>query len=296
MSTEPTRVDFESEGGVTVAAYEWTPTGPPRAIVQVVHGVGEYALRYRPLVADLLDAGYVVVSHDHRGHGNTATSEAEFGVLGDNGWQQLELDIGRVGERARRRHPGLPLAVTAHSLGSFASQQWLLDHSGDVEAVVLTGTAVIDLLEPAMDLEAPMDLSGFNAPFQPARTDFDWLSRDEAQVDAYVADPWCGFGLDVAGGKEMFVSARQLADPARVASMRPDLPVYVVVGEQDPVNGGLALVNELVSRYEKAGLADVTLRVWPGARHEVFNETNRDEVVADVLRWLDRHLPTGSQD
>ena len=284
--TSPVRVDFVSAGGVKIAAYRWDPEGPARAIAQLVHGVGEYALRYTPLADALVRQGYVVYAHDHRGHGATAASEAELGVLGEGGWAELVADIGRMGGQAKDSHPGLALGLIAHSLGSFAAQQYLLDHSADVSAVVLSGTAVIDLLEPMMDLDAPMDLSGFNAPFQPPRTDFDWLSRDEAQVDAYIADPLCGFGLDMAGGKAMFVAARQLADPDRVAGMRTDLPVYVVVGEQDPVNGGMALVNELVRRYRAAGLTDVTLVSYPRARHEVFNETNRDEVVAGVIAWL----------
>jgi alpha-beta hydrolase superfamily lysophospholipase len=289
MAAEPVRVDYESAGGVTIVAYRWDPPGAPRAIAQIAHGVGEYARRYQPLVDDLLAAGYVVYSHDHRGHGATAGSAEQAGILGADGWGELVADIGRTGQLATDAHPGLPLLLIAHSLGSFAAQQFLLDHSDDVSAVVLSGTAVIDLLEPAMDLEAPMDLSGFNAPFAPARTDFDWLSRDEAQVDKYIADPWCGFGLDVPGGKAMFAGARALADPARVAGMRKDLPVYIVVGEADPVNGGGALVDELVRRYEAAGLTDVTFVSWPGARHEVFNESNRDEVVAGVLAWLDRY-------
>jgi alpha-beta hydrolase superfamily lysophospholipase len=291
MANEPARVDFESSGGQLVAAYRWAPEGQPRAIAQITHGVGEYALRYQPLVDQLLAAGYVVYSHDHRGHGSTASSPEAYGVLGDDGWSELVADIGRTGSLARAAHPGLPLALIAHSLGSFATQQWLLDHSEDVTAVVLSGTAVIDLLEPAMNLDEPMDLSAFNAPFAPARTEFDWLSRDDAQVDAYIADPQCGFGLDIAGGKAMFAGARRVADAGQVARMRKDLPVYVVVGDTDPVNGGLALVDELIRRYEHAGLEDVTLVTYPQARHEVFNETNRAEVVAGVLAWLDRVLP-----
>lgn len=290
MSTEAKRVDYESAGGVTVAAYRWDPEGEPRGIAQVVHGVGEHVQRYLPLVEDLLAAGFAVYGHDHRGHGNTAKSEAEFGLLGEDGWDELVADIGRTGEVAKAAYPGLPLVLIAHSLGSFAAQQWLLDHSDDVAAVVLSGTAALDLLEPAMDLEAPMDLSAFNAPFAPARTDFDWLSRDDAQVDQYVADAWCGFGLDVPGGRALFAGARRMTDPAQVAQMRKDLPVYVVVGDMDPVNGGLALVTELVKRYEEAGLEDVTLVTYPGARHEVFNETNRDEVVAGMIAWLERVL------
>jgi alpha-beta hydrolase superfamily lysophospholipase len=142
-------------------------------------------------------------------------------------------------------------------------------------------------MEPAVDLDAPMELSAFNAAFEPARTDFDWLSRDEAQVDAYVADPLCGFSLDSAAGKALFVGARRLADPANVARMRHDLPVYVVVGDQDPVNGGLALVHVLVGRYQEAGLTDVTLQVWPEGRHEVFNEINRDAVLDAMIGWID---------
>lgn len=289
MSTEPTRVDFAS-GNTTIAAYRWDPEGEPKAVAQIVHGVGEHAQRYQPVVDALLGAGYVVYGHDHRGHGNTAETEAGFGILGEDGWGELVRDIGRMREVASAAHAGLPYGLVAHSLGSFAAQQYLLDGSADFDAVVLSGTAVIDLLEPAMDLDSPMDLSAFNAPFQPPRTEFDWLSRDEVEVDKYIADPWCGFGLDIPGGKAMFADARQLADPKRVSSMRSDLPVHLTVGEHDPVNGALALVNALVDRYRAAGLDDVTLTVWPEARHEVFNETNRDEVLGDLIEWLDSRL------
>jgi alpha-beta hydrolase superfamily lysophospholipase len=290
MTIEPKRVDFTSAGDATIAAYRWDPAGPPRAIAQIVHGVGEHARRYQPLAEELAARGYVVYAHDHRGHGATLAAGDTPGAIGTGGWAELVADIGRMGAHARKAHPSLELGLIAHSLGSFATQQFLLDHSEDVDAVVLSGTAVIDLLEPAMDLDAPMDLSVFNTAFQPQRTDFDWLSRDDDQVDRYLSDPLCGFGLDIAGGKAMFMAARQLADPARVAAMRRDLPVYITVGELDPVNGSLALVDALVERYQKAGLTDVTLKVYEGARHEVFNETNRDEVVDDVLTWLDGKL------
>ncbi|MDT4901333.1 MAG: hypothetical protein QOJ78_2263 [Pseudonocardiales bacterium] len=290
MSDEPIRVDFASAGGEVVAAYRWDPPGEPRAIAQITHGVGEHARRYSPLAELLNQHGFVVYAHDHRGHGATAKSEDELGVLGETGWGELVADIGRMGQRAREAHPTLPLALIAHSLGSFATQQYLLEHSADVDAVVLSGTASIDLLEPAMDLDAAMDLSMFNAAFQPARTEFDWLSRDDDQVDRYIADPYCGFGLDIPGGKAMFVGARALADPARMAKMRGDLPVYIVVGDMDPVNGQLALVNVLVERYRAAGLGDVTLHAYADARHEVFNETNRDEVFRDVAAWLEKTL------
>jgi alpha-beta hydrolase superfamily lysophospholipase len=184
----------------------------------------------------------------------------------------------------------VPVVLFGHSMGSFAAQQYLLDHSGRIAGLALSGTAAIDLLEPALDLDAPIDLSAFNAPFV-HRTGYEWLSRDDAQVDAYVADVRCGFGLDVEGGKAMFARAREVADPDRLAGIRKDLPIHIMVGELDPVNGQLALVNALVERLQTAGLTDVTLTVWSDARHEIFNETNRDEVEADLLAWLDRVVP-----
>lgn len=291
MGDQPARVDFPSAGGVTIAAYRWDPDSEPRAAVQLTHGMGEHALRYADLAHALNDQGYVVYAQDHRGHGRTAGSVETLGQVGAQGWVEIVNDIERLRLRVREEHPTVPLVLIGHSMGSFAVQQYLLDHSTDVEAAVLTGTAAIDLLEPALDLAAPMDLSMFNAPFAPARTDYDWLSRDEAQVDRYVADPYCGFGLDVDGGKQMFLSARQVADQSRLAGQRKDLPVYIAVGELDPVNGQLALVHALVGRYQQAGLTDVTMRVYPGARHEVFNETNRAEVVADLIAWLSQKVP-----
>lgn len=293
MSGEPVRVDFPSAGGVTVAAYRWDPDGEPLAAAQITHGMGEHALRYADLAQALTARGYVVYAQDHRGHGRTADSVETLGQVGAQGWVEIVNDIDRLRQRVRSAHPGIPLVLIGHSMGSFAVQQYLLDHSADVQAAVLTGTAAIDLLEPALDLDAPIDLSMFNAPFAPARTDYDWLSRDEEQVDRYVADPYCGFGLDLEGGRQMFVSAREVADEARLAGMRKDLPVYIAVGENDPVNGQLALVRALVGRYQQAGLDDVTLTIYPGARHEIFNETNRGEVVADLLAWLSEKVPTG---
>ncbi len=285
MSTEPTRVDFPSND-ITVAAYRWDPASEPIAIAQITHGMGEHALRYAPLAAALNDLGYVVYAQDHRGHGQTATSPEQLGAIGAAGWTELVEDIDRLRQVARAAYPSLPLVLIGHSMGSFAVQQYLLDHSTDVDAAVLTGTAVLDLLEAALDLDQPLDLAMFNAPFAPARTDYDWLSRDEAQVDRYLADPNCGFGLDTAGGKQMFVAARRMAQADAVSAMRKDLPLYIAVGQLDPVNGQLALVQALVERYTSAGLDDVTLTIYDGARHEIFNEINHDEVVADLTNWL----------
>lgn len=278
---------FPSADGTQIAAYRWDAAGDPVAAVQITHGMGEHARRYDHVARVLNAHGYVVYAQDHRGHGASADPDA-LGDMGPGGWAALVGDIGRLSAQIRAEHPGAPLILLGHSMGSFAVQQYLLDHSDDVDAVVLTGTAAIDLLEPVLDLDQPLDLAMFNAPFQPARTDYDWLSRDEAVVDAYVADPHCGFGIDTDSAKAMFAGARRLADPAQVAAVRSSLPVYIAAGESDPVNGGLTLLSPLTDRLRAAGLTDVTVRTYPQARHEILNETNRDEVIAELVEWADK--------
>jgi alpha-beta hydrolase superfamily lysophospholipase len=276
--------------GAKVAAYRWEPAGAARGAVQIVHGLGEHVRRYEHLATTLAGAGFLVQGHDTRGHGATIADGAEPGVIGAEGWRASIDDIGVLVGRLRTDVPGVPVVLLGHSMGSFAVQQYIAEHSDDVDVVVLSGTAAADLM-PALDSDVPLDLSGFNAPFEPARTGYEWLTRDEAQVDAYVADPLCGFGYDVAGAKAVYAGALAAADPQRVAGIRHDLPVYIVVGEVDPVGDELASVRTLVDRYRNAGLTDVELKVYPGARHEVFNETNRDEVERDLVRWLDRVVP-----
>jgi alpha-beta hydrolase superfamily lysophospholipase len=281
----PSTFTYPSEDGAPITAYRWDPPGQPRAVVQITHGMGEHARRYEHVAQALNDAGYVVYAQDHRGHGASVISEP--GHLGDGGWPALVDDIGGLSARIRDSGPGLPLVLLGHSMGSFAVQQYLLRHSWEVDATVLTGTAVIDLLEPALDLTGPLDLAMFNAPFAPARTDYDWLSRDEAIVDAYVADPLCGFGIDSGSTRQMFEGARALADPDQLAQIRPDLPVYIAAGELDPVNGGLTLLTPLADRLKQAGLTDVTVVTYPDARHEILNETNRAEIIGALIGWLD---------
>ena len=278
---------YPSADGTEIAAYRWEPPGEPQAAVQITHGMGEHAQRYAHVAKAFTDAGYVVYAQDHRGHGASAHA-GDLGDLGNGGWAGLVDDIGLLSERIRAEHPGIPLILLGHSMGSFAVQQYLLDHSADVDGVVLTGTAVIDLLEPALDLDQELDLTMFNAAFQPARTDYDWLSRDESVVDAYVADPLCGFGIDTQSAKDMFTGARRLADPDQVAALRSDLPVYIAVGEADPVNGGLTLLHPLVDRLREAGVTDVTVMTYPEARHEILNETNNGEVIGGLLTWTER--------
>ncbi|MEK2491871.1 alpha/beta hydrolase [Kitasatospora purpeofusca] len=277
---------FPSADGIEIHVRAWLPTATPaRAVVQIAHGMGEHGGRYAALAEELAGRGHAVYVNDHRGHGLSRHSRK--GCLGADGWNLLVDDTARLSRLARERHPGLPLVLLGHSLGSFAAQQHLLDHPGLADAAVLSGTAAVDhlLADLAVAGSGVALLDALNLPFRPARTPADWLTRDEAVVDAYLADPLCGFSLDAAGLADLAFEARRLGDPRGV---RTGLPVYVCVGDQDPVNAGLALSDVVVDRYRNAGLTDVTYRIYPGARHELLNETNRAEVLTDLLAWLDR--------
>jgi alpha-beta hydrolase superfamily lysophospholipase len=286
MDETTLRFTSEAGDGAEITAYRWSgDDGDPRAIVVVAHGMGEHAGRYRRLADALVGAGYVVYAPDHRGHGRTAGSPEAHGDLGASGWDALVGDLGTLAALARAEHPGVPLVAFGHSMGSFALQQYLLDHSHDVDAAVLSGTTALDVVAPGIDATREVDLSAFNLAFAPARTDYDWLSRDEAEVDAYVDDPDCGFGLDPAATAGMLHGAAATAD---VSSVRADLPIYLMSGEADPLAAGGPLVELVADRYREAGVRDVTVVLYPQARHEILNETNRDEVTADLLAWLDR--------
>jgi alpha-beta hydrolase superfamily lysophospholipase len=271
----------------SIVGYRWSGAGTPKAIVQIAHGMGEHAARYARLAEALVGAGYVVYANDHRGHGRTSGPD-RYGDLGPAGWDGLVADLARVSAVARTEHPGIPLVLLGHSMGSFALQQYLLAHSTDVDAAVLSGTSAADVVVSGLDTSQPADLSAFNAPFEPGRTGYEWLSRDEDEVDRYVADPGCGFSVDVQGMGQMVSGVSAAADRARLAKIRDDLPIYLFSGTDDPLAGGGALIELVGDRYREAGVRDVTVQLYEGGRHETLNETNRDEVTADLLAWLDR--------
>ena len=273
--------------GTRLIGQRWSAADPARAAVVLAHGMGEHSLRYDRLGRALAAAGIDLLAVDQRGHGRTAAmAGAPLGALGPAGWDGLVADFALVVRSTRKERPDIPIVALGHSMGSWVVQQFLLTHSAEVAAAVLSGTAALELVLAGVDPSRELDLTAFNAPF-PDRTGYEWLSRDDAEVDQYVAEPMCGFGLDPDGVRGMAEAASRLVD---TSTLRPGLPLYVLVGGDDPVNGGGAALDPLLDRYRAAG-ADVTLRRYEGGRHEMFNETNRDEVVADLIGWLDAVLP-----
>lgn len=267
-----------------LVSYEWD-VADPRAVVQVAHGLAEHSVRYDRFARALNDAGYSVRATDHRGHGaSIAGTPGDFGAAG---FEALIADVAAYGASVR---DDLPLFLFAHSMGSFAAQSVILSHSEQYAGVVLSGSTALDLLAAGMAQAAePVGLEAFNAGFE-HRTGYEWLSRDEAEVDRYVADPLCGFDLPDETVPALFGAAGTLADPTALAGIRSDLPLLLVSGSDDPLAGGGQLVEVLGQRYRDAGLVDVTVKLYDGARHEILNEINRDQITADVLAWLDAHL------
>jgi alpha-beta hydrolase superfamily lysophospholipase len=283
--------DLVAEDGAHLAAFRSRPLSRPRAVIQIAHGMAEHAARYARLTRALTDAGYTVYAADHRGHGGSAIVHG-LGDFGPRGFAGVVTDMISLGLVARTENPGAPFILLGHSMGSFAAQVFILKQPGSVDALILSGTAASDkLIESILASGAGTGLESFNKAFEPARTTFDWLSRDPNEVDAYVADPLCGFELTPQSVQSVFeLTAGATTDP-RLSQVRKEMPVLVLSGEVDPVVGpGQGFAEALVNRYGAAGLT-VDHRVSPGGRHELFNDICRDETTGDLIAWLDRRFP-----
>ncbi|MDN5790311.1 MAG: alpha/beta hydrolase [Micrococcales bacterium] len=294
----PTESSFESPSdGTRIVTQTWSGDTHPVGVVQIAHGLAEHSLRYGRLAAALVAAGYRVHASDHRGHGKSIPAQGRPGDFGEAGFAGLVADVSAFSARIAADEPGLPLYLIAHSMGSIAAQEVILEHSVRYAGVVLSGSTAVDVLganlasEPA-GADEPSGLEAFNAGFE-HRTGYEWLSRDEAEVDLYVADPLCGFDLPDDALTQMFAQAARLADPTALAAIRPDLPLLLVSGQADPLSGDGQLIELLAQRYREAGLTDVRVQVYPEARHEIFNETNREAITADVIAWIDAHRAAG---
>jgi alpha-beta hydrolase superfamily lysophospholipase len=212
-------------------------------------------------------------------------STTHFGDFGEGGFDLLVEDMIRLSRIAKEENPGEPFILLGHSMGSFAAQQYVLDHSREIDGLVLSGSGALDGLV-RLARSAPAGSNILNAPFEPARTPFDWLSRDSAVVDAFINDRLCFAQLQPAANESFFAASSQLADPARLRQIRSDLPIYLFSGIEDPVGQQLEGVRVLIERYHKAGIYDISNDFYPGGRHEMPNEINRSEVRARLLGWI----------
>jgi alpha-beta hydrolase superfamily lysophospholipase len=293
---------FDAKDGARVSARRWLPEGRPRAIVQIAHGLAEHSARYARLAAALNAAGYAAYASDHRGHG-PKTAAADLGHFADEGgWGKVVGDLWTMNRLIAQEQPGVPIIFLGHSLGSFLGQEFVAEHSDALAGAVYSGSSgkppaiatVGRLIARAERLRlgkrgksqliAQMWFGAFNKPFEPVRTAFDWLSRDDKEVDAYIADPYCGFPFSTQLAIDVLDALPGILAPERLARIRKDLPIYVFSGERDPVG---ANIQGLIDALKSAGFAKLNVRIYPGARHETLNENNREEVTRDLIAWLD---------
>ncbi len=270
--------------GVTIHYYAWK-AAKPTGVIQLTHGLGEHALRYEKLAHELVQAGYSVYADDHRGHGRTGMQQYDgdakrLGRLGPGGMRATIAAIRQFTTLVREENPGIPLVAIGQSWGSLMLQIVINTHSKDYDGVVLTGTAYRTLT----DMNSG-DLNKLHKHL--GTTGNEWLSRDAAVHTAFSDDPLNFY----AAASKLFGlvdGARLLGRPAR--NLEHDLPLLIMIGSEDSL-GGERSIEKLAHDYvERSKLSDVRAIVYPGARHEVFNETNRDEVVADLIEWLDSHF------
>lgn len=298
------------DGQHQIFARQWLPqSGKPRAVVQIIHGVSEYIDRYAPVARFLNSHGFAVVGNDHLGHGRTALGPEEYGFFRDkNGWCTVAGDVRRLRVLIRQKYPQLPYFILGHSMGSFLARTYLIEWPGTVTGAILSGTgqeppALITLgwhmantvcrtsgPHTHSKLVEQLSFGAYNKQFSPARTHADWISRDEAVVDAYVADPLCSF-LPTAGMfRDMMEGLQYIARKCNLKKMDPDTPVLFISGDKDPVGQNGKGVTKVAAFFRQAGTKDLTVHLYPGARHEILNELNREEVFGDILTWLEAHL------
>ena len=274
---EPQSTSFTDPGGERVYLYRWSPLAAPKGLVHLAHGMGEHARRYDRVAEALVGAGYEVWADDHRASGRTGAEGAGLGNLGPGGMEGALESLHAAVVHTAAAGAGLPLHLVGHSWGSFLAQRLADRWGAELTGLVLSGSTL--LAGEYVNLGDP------NERFEPAATPYDWLSRDRVEVEKYIADPWCGFEVAFDLG-ELLALAGPPAD-----TVPPSLPIYVINGTEDAVGGFNGGGAALAEAYEELGVRDVTYRGYDGGRHELFNETNRDEVLADLVAWLDAHTP-----
>jgi len=277
----------------------------PKGIVQISHGMAEWAYRYNAFAKTLNQAGYIVYANDQRGHGLTAPRKEDIGYIpGNDGFAYMVEDMAELNDFIRKQHPHLPIVLFGHSMGSFLSQRFIQLYGSNIDGLILSGSngkqgpiinVGIMLAYIEMKLKGKkyrsqllnkLTFGGYNKAFAPNRTNFDWLSRDERQVDLYIEDPYCG-GIFTASFFHDFLRGLKLITKKKnLKSIPKDLPVFIFSGSMDPVGFFGKGVENLVNMYRSIGMTNIFYKIYPGGRHEMLNELNKDEVIEDIITWL----------
>ena len=277
--------------------------GAVKGVVQIAHGMAEHSSRYARFAMELCKMGYAVFVNDHLGHGKSVASKEDLGYFGEDGPNNLVEDMYKLTQIAKQQYPHVPFFLFGHSMGSFLSRKYTAKYGHALDGVIYCGTSgpnpavsvAIALTNYILKSEGAHHRSTFidslafgtyNKKTE-KRTKFDWLSRDEKEVDKYIEDEYCGFLFTANGFKTLFSLLKEISDKAWYNAVPEELSILLISGDKDPVGTYGKGVNEVFKQLRKTGHANVLLKLYPEARHELLNELNREEVTADVLRWLD---------
>ena len=299
-----------ADGKTRIHAVEWRPEGPVRAVLQISHGVSEYILRYEPLAEYLTDQGLAVAGHDHLGHGESVAPGSPRMYFGPKGsWLWVAADVATRRDLAKERFPGAPCFLLGHSMGSFLARTDLILRPGETGGAILMGTGQMapplvaagraiaaeeaarigeDQVSPLVEKLA---FGTYNRVFAPNRTSCDWLSRNEENVDRYLADPQCGGTPTIGLFREMLWGIHFISQPKNLRRMDRNTPILFLSGEQDPVGDLGAGVRRACAGFRTAGVRRVECRLYPGLRHEILNEDGREAVYRDIQEWLESVIP-----
>lgn len=300
---------LSSDGRTNLHAVVWQGEAPPRAVLQIAHGICEYIERYDRFARWMAEQGVLVVGNDHLGHGESWQEPERQGLFAEQGgWDKVVEDAEALRARMAAEYPGLPYFLLGHSMGSFVARTHLIRYPGRLSGALISGTAQ----QPEPMLKAGYLLTGllarlkgadcrsgfiksllfgpYNRAFKPNRTDCDWISSDNEVVEAYCQDPGCQFLPCVSLYRDMLGGLRFIGDPANLTLMDPATPVLFFSGQEDPVGEQGKGVERAYQLFVSAGCVDVQCKLYPGGRHEVLNEVFREQVYADVLAWLESRI------
>ena len=294
--------------GAALAVYEWLPINKPIGVLHIVHGMAEHALRYDAFAKEACKKGFAVIASDHRGHGKTAPDAASRGYLADgDGFARVVDDQREINTELKTRYPALPLVIIGHSFGSFITQEYLERYGDTIQAAVLIGSSgpnpsvklaalLADLTCRIKGRKAPAQLmntlvfGAYNRTITNAKTEFDWLSRDAAEVQKYIEDDCCGFLCSAGFYQDFMHGLLRIHTRKALQGIPPTLPILITAGSCDPVSNGGKTLKKLLCRYKEQGIQDATLKIYEHARHEILNEINKEEVTTDILNWITAHL------
>lgn len=306
-----TEFTFPSSNGRTaIRVRKFEPDGEIRGIVQIAHGVAEHCERYDAFMTFLAENGFVAAANDHLGHGKSINDESELGFFAEkDGWDLVVRDMFKLHELLTTEYPDVPCFLFGHSMGSFLARTFIIRHPALLKGAIICGTGqqspalvgagktmakMVCAFKGAKHKSNLLNNTAFgkyNSGFDTVRTPCDWLSRDEANVDKYISDPLCGFVPTAGLFRDMMSGISFIGKKENVALMRKDLPVFFIAGDKDPVGENGKGVQKAYELFKEAGMTDVTLKLYPDCRHELLNELNNDEVMGDILNWLEEKLP-----